>query len=43
MQLTLNGWPLYYYSKDMAPGDTLGQGVGSVWYVIDATGTLKKA
>ena len=42
-QVTYNGWPLYYYSKDMAPGDTLGQGVGSVWYVIDATGTLKKA
>ena len=43
MQLTLNGWPLYYYSKDKAPGDTLGQGVGSIWYVLDATGTPKKA
>ncbi len=42
-QLTLNGWPLYYYAKDKAPGDTLGQGVGSVWYVLDATGTPKKA
>jgi predicted lipoprotein with Yx(FWY)xxD motif len=42
-QLALNGWPLYYYAKDKAPGDVLGQGVGSVWYVLDATGTPKKA
>ncbi|MBI4900576.1 MAG: hypothetical protein HY829_08890 [Actinobacteria bacterium] len=42
-QLALNGWPLYYYAKDKAAGDTLGQGVGSVWYVLDASGTPKKA
>ena len=42
-QLALNGWPLYYFAKDKAAGDTLGQGVGSVWYVVDATGTPKKA
>jgi len=42
-QLTLNGWPLYYYAKDKAAGDVLGQGVGSVWYVLDSTGTPKKA
>ena len=42
-QLTLNGWPLYYYAKDKAAGDVLGQGVGSVWYVVDSTGTPKKA
>ncbi len=30
-------------AKDKAAGDTLGQGVGSVWYVLDATGTPKKA
>lgn len=29
-----NGQPLYYYVKDAAPGDTTGQGVGNVWYVV---------
>ena len=42
-QIALNGWPLYYFAKDKAPGDVLGQGVGTVWYVVDATGTPKKA
>jgi predicted lipoprotein with Yx(FWY)xxD motif len=32
---TYNGWPLYYYAKDQASGDTQGQGVGGVWFVID--------
>jgi predicted lipoprotein with Yx(FWY)xxD motif len=34
MQVTYNGMPLYYYSKDMAAGDTNGQGINSVWYVV---------
>src|SRR5690554_2097909 len=29
-------WPLYYYVGDMEPGDTNGQGLGEVWYVVDA-------
>jgi predicted lipoprotein with Yx(FWY)xxD motif len=32
--------PLYYYIKDAKPGDTIGQGVGSVWYVIDRDGDI---
>jgi predicted lipoprotein with Yx(FWY)xxD motif len=32
------GWPLYYFANDSAPGDTNGQGVGDVWYVIGADG-----
>jgi predicted lipoprotein with Yx(FWY)xxD motif len=32
-QLAYYGWPLYYYVKDKAPGDTTGQGAGSVWFV----------
>jgi len=36
--VTYNGMPLYYWVKDMKPGDTLGQGVGSVWYVVDPDG-----
>ena len=31
-QLAYDGWPLYYFSNDMKPGDTNGQGVGNVWY-----------
>ena len=38
VQVTYNGWPLYYYEKDKQPGDTTGQGVGSVWYVITPSG-----
>jgi len=37
-QVTYNGWPLYYYTGDQAPGDTNGQEVGGVWFVIDPTG-----
>ncbi len=38
VQVTYNGLPLYYYFKDAAPGDTTGQGVGSVWYVVAPDG-----
>jgi predicted lipoprotein with Yx(FWY)xxD motif len=34
-QTTFRGFPLYYWVNDKAAGDTLGQGVNSVWYVID--------
>ena len=37
-QVTYNGWPLYYFEKDKAPGDVTGQGVGDVWYVVSAAG-----
>lgn len=33
-QVTYNDIPLYYWVKDAAPGDTTGQGVGDVWYII---------
>lgn len=38
MQVTYNGHPLYYYYTDMNPGDTTGQGVGSVWFVLSPAG-----
>jgi predicted lipoprotein with Yx(FWY)xxD motif len=38
VQVTYNGWPLYYYEKDKAPGDVIGQDVGGVWYVVSAAG-----
>lgn len=35
-QVAYNGWPLYYFAGDSAPGDVNGQGVGDVWFVIDS-------
>lgn len=37
-QVTLDGWPLYYYVKDRAAGDVTGQNVQGVWFVLDAGG-----
>ena len=34
LQVTYNGHPLYFYIKDTAPGQTNGQGIGGVWYVV---------
>jgi predicted lipoprotein with Yx(FWY)xxD motif len=33
-QVTYGGHPLYYYKGDTAPGQTNGQGVGGVWFLI---------
>ncbi len=33
-QTTYKGWPLYYFFKDQKPGDTKGEGVKNVWYVV---------
>ncbi len=33
-QVAYNGIPLYYWASDQQPGDTTGQGVGDVWFVI---------
>ncbi|MDP2661371.1 MAG: hypothetical protein Q8R28_11655 [Dehalococcoidia bacterium] len=41
-QVTYKGHPLYYYAPDQKPGDTTGQGVGSVWYVVSPAGDLIK-
>lgn len=41
-QLVYNGWPLYYFASDAAPGDTNGQGVGGNWFVIAPNGDLIK-
>lgn len=37
-QLTVNGFPAYYFAGDQAAGDTNGQGVGEVWWVFGADG-----
>jgi predicted lipoprotein with Yx(FWY)xxD motif len=38
-QVTYDGWPLYHWAGDDTPGDTGGQGVGDVWWVVDPDGT----
>lgn len=35
LQVTYNGMPLYYWAKDSKPGDTTGQNVGGVWFVVN--------
>jgi predicted lipoprotein with Yx(FWY)xxD motif len=35
LQVTYDGMPLYYWAKDQKPGDTTGQNVGGVWFVIN--------
>jgi predicted lipoprotein with Yx(FWY)xxD motif len=42
MQVTINGMPVYYFAKDQAPGDILGQGVGGVWYLVAPSGDMIK-
>lgn len=38
-QVTYADLPLYRYASDMAPGDTAGQGVNGVWFLVAADGT----
>jgi predicted lipoprotein with Yx(FWY)xxD motif len=33
-QVTYNEMPLYYWQNDTQPGDTTGQGVGAVWFIV---------
>ncbi|PKN89475.1 MAG: hypothetical protein CVU51_00105 [Deltaproteobacteria bacterium HGW-Deltaproteobacteria-1] len=34
-QTTFRGYPLYYWINDKKPGETTGQGVKNVWFVIN--------
>jgi predicted lipoprotein with Yx(FWY)xxD motif len=42
-QVTYDGWPLYYFAGDAAAGDTNGQGINDVWYVVSAAGGAVEA
>ena len=42
-QVKFGTWPLYYFAADAAAGDTNGQGVGGVWWVVGADGDAIKA
>jgi predicted lipoprotein with Yx(FWY)xxD motif len=41
-QITINGMPIYYWVNDKAPGDTTGQDVNKVWYVVAPNGDMIK-
>jgi predicted lipoprotein with Yx(FWY)xxD motif len=41
-QLKYGTWTLYYFANDAAAGDTNGQGLNEVWYVIAPSGDLIK-
>jgi predicted lipoprotein with Yx(FWY)xxD motif len=34
-QTTFRGYPLYYWVSDVNPGDTKGQGINDVWFVVN--------
>ncbi len=38
VQVTYDDQPLYYFSGDSAPGDTKGQNLGKVWFVVAPDG-----
>ena len=41
LQVTYNGWPLYLFEGDAAPGDTNGQGLeefGGLWFLVSPAG-----
>lgn len=38
-QVTLDGWPLYRYIKDVVPGQATGEGVDRTWFVVAPDGS----
>ncbi len=39
-QTTYKGWPLYYFSSDVNPGDIKGDGVNKVWFIAKPDYTI---
>lgn len=38
-QVSYKGMPLYFWAQDSAPGQTSGQGVQNLWWVVSPQGT----
>ena len=38
VQVTYNGWPLYHFDEDATLGDTKGQGMEDLWFLVTPTG-----
>lgn len=39
-QVLYNGVPVYNFARDTNPGDTNGQGVGGVWFVVEGVAAV---
>ena len=39
-QVTINDMPLYFFKNDAQSGDTKGQGLNNVWYVVSPAGEM---
>lgn len=42
-QVAIGKWPLYHFASDSAAGDTKGQGVNNVWFLVSPDGKLIKS
>ena len=43
VQMTIGGWPVYRFSKDTAPRQSSGEGVGGTWFVVAPDGSKASA
>jgi len=41
-QVKVGNWPLYYFAGDTAPGETNGQGLQGIWFVVSPSGEAIK-
>ena len=41
-QVKIGTWPLYYFAGDAAPGETNGQGLQGIWFVVSPSGEAIK-
>ena len=39
-QVSYNGWPVYFFGGDVQAGQTQGQGMNGVWFVVSPQGKL---
>jgi predicted lipoprotein with Yx(FWY)xxD motif len=42
-QVTVNGWPVYYFVGDKKPGDINGQGLNGKWFAVTPAGAKTRA
>ena len=42
-QVTVDGWPVYYFQNDSAEGDVNGQGVQDAWWLLGADGSVMRS
>ncbi|GAA4666112.1 SCO0930 family lipoprotein [Streptomyces chumphonensis] len=42
-QLSIDCWPVYWYTGDAEPGDTAGHGVGGTWHAVTPDGGRARA